>query len=590
MAGDFFKEIHFIFIIILLYLLVTYTKPSECLCDDDSNKFDVVIPSNEQVGLLLGRYKEVRSIVNAEHSWIYLNGGVRIGDTLLSVNGEDVNGLAIRDIPDAINNATLPKVLTFLPFDCEARHVAHMYTPMNFEEHLNDNVPRAHPHMDLSVGPESLGTLPVVNSQFGTDATCRSFKIAIANPKDACQPLENKVKGMYVLVNRGHCSFSVKAEMVQGGDGAGMILVNSKHSGPEFPMQLDQAHQPGQITIPAVMISKESAREIKVLMKHHKYHGGVKGRLVTTLQCYRGDKLWHSEHVTPDQIIEDEETKQKAGRKDPQRIHRAKGQVPQIKIMVEEDEDIHKEYVTEKPESELSLTEKAKILRESQGVQGGFIKFSNDETQFKYEFLSTAIGGPLTLDQPLTVSVVSPEQSCEDLRLLSQMSNSMVVVGPFLPHQSKCDLMLSLSILEEREAAGVIIVADSLLTPIQFDENSIDGFDDDAKLTLAIVITSKNEGEEFTAVLKGKMATQQPTILIQLEENSDVYRQWKSLVEVSDPVQWPAGPKKKMIYNKLKQRHDPSTSATGSVFRLETLQVLYESSIDPNSKTTHHEL
>jgi hypothetical protein len=40
--------------------------------------------------------------------------------------------------------------------------------------------------------------------------------VVVAQPADACKPLENDVRGKAVLVRRGGCPFVQKAEQVRG--------------------------------------------------------------------------------------------------------------------------------------------------------------------------------------------------------------------------------------------------------------------------------------------------------------------------------------------------------------------------------------
>ncbi|MCW5802197.1 MAG: M36 family metallopeptidase [Deltaproteobacteria bacterium] len=58
-----------------------------------------------------------------------------------------------------------------------------------------------------------------------------------ADPNDACTALANDVAGKIVLVNRGQCSFELKALNVQSAGGAGVIIANNQNAAnpPQMP-------------------------------------------------------------------------------------------------------------------------------------------------------------------------------------------------------------------------------------------------------------------------------------------------------------------------------------------------------------------
>jgi hypothetical protein len=63
-------------------------------------------------------------------------------------------------------------------------------------------------------------------AHFGTKVTppSSSYGLIVANPVEACLPIENNVKGKIVLVRRGSCPFVKKAENVQAAGGVAVVL------------------------------------------------------------------------------------------------------------------------------------------------------------------------------------------------------------------------------------------------------------------------------------------------------------------------------------------------------------------------------
>ena len=85
--------------------------------------------------------------------------------------------------------------------------------------------------------------------------------LAIAEPKDACTPLQVPLDDAIVLVDRGACSFVEKALNAQAAGARGIIVINNVQAESAFAMGFDQQHD--VVKILAVMVSKMAGIELQ---------------------------------------------------------------------------------------------------------------------------------------------------------------------------------------------------------------------------------------------------------------------------------------------------------------------------------------
>jgi len=95
-------------------------------------------------------------------------------------------------------------------------------------------------------------------AHFGVKATHANstMGIVVAKPVEACQPLENDVRGKAVLVRRGSCPFVKKAEEIQAAGGRVMVIGN------QYPFIVRAGVEPRwkglNTVIPVIMVSKRA--------------------------------------------------------------------------------------------------------------------------------------------------------------------------------------------------------------------------------------------------------------------------------------------------------------------------------------------
>jgi hypothetical protein len=80
------------------------------------------------------------------------------------------------------------------------------------------------------------------------------------SPTDACQPIAANLRRMIALVDRGTCSFAVKAQNAQRAGAAGLIVANNS---PDSPVVMGSSGE--NLRIPAVMISQADGAALRAL-------------------------------------------------------------------------------------------------------------------------------------------------------------------------------------------------------------------------------------------------------------------------------------------------------------------------------------
>ncbi len=81
---------------------------------------------------------------------------------------------------------------------------------------------------------------------------------------DACEPITNDVAGRIVLVDRGTCSFALKALAIENAGGIGMILANNTPLAP--PPGMGQTAPPTVVTIPSLSVTFEDGQNLRTLL------------------------------------------------------------------------------------------------------------------------------------------------------------------------------------------------------------------------------------------------------------------------------------------------------------------------------------
>ena len=123
--------------------------------------------------------------------------------------------------------------------------------------------------MDVFTSTKLVATFSISPALFGTPPSCNSASIGFALPTHACTPPENRqeLKGGYVLVTRGGCTFPDKARIIQETGAIGMILINDGVA--TFPMQAGMM-SPHDVYITSAMMGSANAEQLTNLIEVRK--------------------------------------------------------------------------------------------------------------------------------------------------------------------------------------------------------------------------------------------------------------------------------------------------------------------------------
>jgi len=105
-------------------------------------------------------------------------------------------------------------------------------------------------------------------------------RIILGVPEDGCDDrgFSNRVKGAWVIVKRGGCSFVDKARNVQKVGGTAIIILNTRKKPYLFEMPMGPEGAP-DVKIPVFMIPYDSEEEIKFLISNGMSGGNILARV-----------------------------------------------------------------------------------------------------------------------------------------------------------------------------------------------------------------------------------------------------------------------------------------------------------------------
>ncbi|KAF5194247.1 Signal peptide peptidase-like [Thalictrum thalictroides] len=116
---------------------------------------------------------------------------------------------------------------------------------------------KVHTLIDNVEGKEYVG----VGARFGTTMESKEkhanhSKLVLSDPPDCCSPPKNKLTGEVILVHRGNCRFTTKANIAEAAGASAILIVNYKKE--LFKMVCEENETDLQIEIPAVMLAQDA--------------------------------------------------------------------------------------------------------------------------------------------------------------------------------------------------------------------------------------------------------------------------------------------------------------------------------------------
>ncbi|KAI3873443.1 hypothetical protein MKW98_008095 [Papaver atlanticum] len=109
-----------------------------------------------------------------------------------------------------------------------------------------------------------------VGARFGTTMESKEkhanhSKLALADPPDLCSPPKNKLAGEVILVRRGNCKFTTKANVAEAAGASGILIINFKKE--LYKMVCETNETDVDIHIPAVMLPQDAGLFLESSMK-----------------------------------------------------------------------------------------------------------------------------------------------------------------------------------------------------------------------------------------------------------------------------------------------------------------------------------
>ncbi|XP_028770406.1 signal peptide peptidase-like 4 [Neltuma alba] len=92
-------------------------------------------------------------------------------------------------------------------------------------------------------------------------------RVAIADPPDCCTKLKNKLTGEVILVRRGQCSFTDKANIADDAGASAILIINYRTE--LFKMVCEENETDVDIKIPAVMLPQDAGANLEEHIKNN---------------------------------------------------------------------------------------------------------------------------------------------------------------------------------------------------------------------------------------------------------------------------------------------------------------------------------
>jgi len=129
----------------------------------------------------------------------------------------------------------------------------------NFSTPTDGTSPRMQMYLWTGVGTHEVvvgGSIyKAAGAEFGTKLTTtgKTGVLALSTPTDGCTSVPAEAKGKFALVDRGTCTFVVKAQNAAKAGATGVIIVNNDTANPDYSFTMGGTA--GGLKIPAVMVS-----------------------------------------------------------------------------------------------------------------------------------------------------------------------------------------------------------------------------------------------------------------------------------------------------------------------------------------------
>ncbi|GAB4857388.1 Signal peptide peptidase-like 2 [Ancistrocladus abbreviatus] len=119
--------------------------------------------------------------------------------------------------------------------------------------------------VDGKEGREFVG----VGARFGTTIVSKEknasySRLSLSDPRDCCSPLKNKLAGDVIMVQRGNCKFTTKANVAQAAGASAILIINNRKELYKMVCEPDESDL--DIHIPAVMLPQDAGISLEKML------------------------------------------------------------------------------------------------------------------------------------------------------------------------------------------------------------------------------------------------------------------------------------------------------------------------------------
>ncbi|KAK6137475.1 hypothetical protein DH2020_028780 [Rehmannia glutinosa] len=155
-----------------------------------------------------------------------------------------------------------------------------------------------------------------VGARFGStivskEKNAHQSRLALSNPRDCCSPLKKKFAGDVIMVSRGHCKFTAKANFAEAAGASAVLIINNEKDIIGFTRNWDAKRnelykmvcEPGDtdldIHIPAIMIPQDAGFTLEKMLSN--------GSSVSTILCASYWSAWSAREaaIEQDKLLKD---------------------------------------------------------------------------------------------------------------------------------------------------------------------------------------------------------------------------------------------------------------------------------------------
>ncbi|XP_057446400.1 signal peptide peptidase-like 2 isoform X2 [Lotus japonicus] len=108
-----------------------------------------------------------------------------------------------------------------------------------------------------------------VGARFGRtivskEKNARHTRLVLSDPRDCCSPPKNKIVGDVIMVDRGNCTFTKKANTAQNANASAILIINNQKE--LYKMVCDPDETDLNIHIPAIMLPQDAGTRLEEML------------------------------------------------------------------------------------------------------------------------------------------------------------------------------------------------------------------------------------------------------------------------------------------------------------------------------------